>query len=173
MFEHNKKHTTIKAMFVQNLEVFLFEETYKFFKQRLEDLIAKNVVLGGSPIGIYHNRRYLSLYGTGDYRLIPKTKAPAQLVPEIEELLEEYDSISADQNQIANGVSVLLPIKPTYQDVRDALPDYCQCDYLGTLDLPRTRPEAFLIKDNPQKMADWEKTRNVIEKYMVTRFIQT
>ena len=172
MFERNKKYTTIKAMFVQNLEVFLFEETYKFFKQRLEDLIAKNVVLGGSSIGIYHNRRYLSLYGTRDYRLIPKTKAPAQLVPEIEELLEEYDSISADQNQIANGVSVLLPSKPTYQDVRDALPDYCRCGYLGTLDLPRTRPEAFLIKDNPQKMADWEKTRNIIEKYMVTRFIQ-
>lgn len=173
MFERNKKHTTVKAMFVQNLEVFLFEETYKFFKQRLEDLIAKNVVLGGSPIGIYHNRRYLSLYGTKNYRLIPKTEAPAHLVPEIEELLEEYDSIAKDQNQIANGVSVLLPINPTYQDVRDALPDYCRCDYLGTLDLPRTRPEAFLIKDNPQKMADWEKTRDIIEKYMVTRFIQT
>lgn len=173
MFERNKKHTTIKAMFVQNLEVFLFEETYKFFKQRLEGLIAKNVVLGGSPIGIYHNRRYLSLFGTKNYRMIPKYKAPAQLVPKIEELLEEYDSISKDQNQIANGVSVILPINPTYQDVRDALPDYCRCDYLGTLDLPRTRPEAFLIKDNPQKMADWEKTRNIIERYMVTRFIQT
>lgn len=160
-------------MFVQNLEVFLFEETYKFLKQRLEDLIAKNVVLGGSPIGIYHNRRYLSLFGTKNYRMIPKTEAPAHLIPEIEELLEEYDSIAKDQNQIANGVSVLLPINPTYQDVRDALPDYCRCDYLGTLDLPRTRPEAFLIKDNPQKMVDWEKTRDIIEKYMVTRFTQT
>lgn len=173
MFERNKKCITIKAMFVQNLEVFLFEETYRFYKQRAEDLIAKNVTLGGSPIGIYHNRRYLSMYGTRDHRLIPKTEAPAHLVPEIEELLEEYDSIAKDQNQIANGVSVLLPINPTYQDVRDALPDYCRCDYLGTLDLPRTRPEAFLIKDSPQKMADWEKTCNIIEKYMVTRFIQT
>ena len=173
MFERNSRFSTRKSMFVQALEAYLFTPFYADHRSRTEDLINQNASLGGSPMGIHHKGKLITLYGTKQRRHIPKIPCDPVLVEPLEELLAEQASIKLDQEAIANGVAAILPIDPDYQDVRDSLPDYLKCRELGTYEYLRTRPEAYFVMNSPVKHADWHKTRDIIEKYMVTRFLQT
>lgn len=173
MFERNRIFSTRKAMFVQGLESFLFTPFYDSLRDRVQEIVSRNAMLGGSPIGIYHKGKYITEYGTRQYKHIPKVPVHPNLLEPVEELLADWDTIKADQQAIANGVAAILPIDPSYQDVRDSLPDYLKCQELGTYEYKRTRPEAFFVIKSKVKLADWHKTRDIIEKYMVTRFLQT
>lgn len=173
MFQRNRIFSTRKAMFVQNLEAYLFSPFYESLRERTKELIADHVMLGGNPLGIYYKGKYITEYSTRQYKHIPKVDVHPNLLEPVQELLADSDRIKADQEAIANGVAAILPIDPSYQDVRDSLPDYLKCRELGTYEYKRTRPEAYFINNVSQKLSDWEKTRDIIEKYMVTRFLQT
>lgn len=173
MFERNRQRTTNRAIYIQNLEAYLFQPAREDIRIRTDELIRENVRLGGDKLGFRYRNAVFSLHPTRHFKHIPKASVPKEIQAVAQEILADRIVLNADQRTIANGVACILPLDCTRQDVRDALPDYLRCDMLATLELKRTRPEAYLIRDNPQKMSEWEKVRDLIERYMVTRFVRT
>ena len=94
------------------------------------------------------------------------------LVDEGNTLYADNKELSDDRQSIKQVLVQTLWDCETEQDIRDALPD-CLNDLLPPMvsRLPRTRPMAFTIQDNPRAMKYFNKVLPRIEYYCAMRLI--
>ena len=71
-----------------------------------------------------------------------------------------------EQMQIKQGIYSLLTGCQFDHDVRDALPEAIVCMFPELANIPRTRPEAYSILDNPLKLHSWK----IVSDVIFTRF---
>lgn len=149
----------------------LFEREEAHLTQRANQLIRKNVALGGSPDGFRHlGVIYSDLTGSmrkqGNF-----TPLHMSLVPEIMLILEERTTMERERQQIGQAFTLVLRDCQTAQDLRDALPNGMQHLIPECQGLERMRPEGFTLEGNQRAMGQYMKLKEKAEYYIAAQLL--
>lgn len=91
---------------------------------------------------------------------------------------EQAEAIVADEKRLTQDRLVVNQILTlacmgckTSEDFRDALPEILVDNLPNLRQLPRNRPEAFLLAGQEQKLEQYKKLRDILDFYMVSKLI--
>ena len=149
----------------------VFEKEEAQLTKREHALIAKNAELSGPSDGFRHmGIIYTLLTGTarrmGSYGSLDRS-----LLPTMETLLAERQTIEGDKDRIRQALAMVLKDCRSHQDMRDALPNAVKDLILECRSLERARGEGFTLADNPRSYTQYMKLREKIEFYVSTRLL--
>jgi hypothetical protein len=103
-----------------------------------------------------------------------KTNLHSSLIPAMNRFLADKSEVDFDTGRIKQALALILRDCRTRQDFRDALPN-CLKDFIPEIrDLPRTREEAYTVRNDPNQLRAWnqyQRLREKIEFYAAARFI--
>lgn len=140
-------------------------------KKSLSDLVEKNMLLGGSPVGFLFGGEFHSLSDKGSQRYAAKKHIHPDLVSQAREYIASLKKLSQDKQRLRSGLALLLRPCKDMQDIRDALPD-SMAPEIATLDtLPRTRPEGWTVAEQPLQKHQLEKTLELVTFYTINRIL--
>ncbi|MEQ1950903.1 hypothetical protein [Mesorhizobium sp. CN2-181] len=149
----------------------LFEVEERQLSKRRTKLIDKNTAAGGNPAGFYFNGEIFaeSPISPGLRRSL-KPLDPSLLM-EAGSIVADRKVINFDKGRVNQLLTMLLKDCHSTQDVRDALPN-CMVEFLpGGSNLPRTRPEAFTLADNPLSYKQYMQSREKMDYYVAARLL--
>lgn len=150
----------------------LFEHECRRLNKISDTIVQKNREISDDhPDAFYYGGIYFSDHYTTIRRGVAIGKLDPSLIPEVTEYLEEEKRIRFDQQMVRQALALTLTGIETIQDLRDALPNQLAEMLEATKHLNRTRPEAFMIQDDPRKMKQYQKLREKVEYYSATRLI--
>lgn len=150
----------------------LFAPEKDALQPRILEIINKNAALIGNAAanGFRYKGEVYSNLSIGT-RLGNNSNLHASLYNEMDLLLVEKKELDYDKARIKAGLIILLQTAYTDQDYRDALPN-CLTSMIDRFrNLPRTREEAYTLKDDPQKMNQYRKVAPLIEYHSASRFL--
>lgn len=156
---------------VASLLSLLFDREEAGLTKREEALIQRNISLGGSTDGFRHlGFVYTQLTGysrrLGKYGTLHR-----ELLPEMGAIRSDREILIKDRDRIRQAMTLVLRDCRTFQDMRDALPNGVKELVPELSRLPRTRPEAFTLADNPRSYTQYMAIREKIEFYVATRLL--
>lgn len=135
-----------------------------------DKLIEKNKQYFPGTVGfIWDGQRYTQSNVMGQLPRFPSLHP--DLWNEANLLTKDLKLLSQEQAFVRQALVTVLADCRSEQDIRDALPD-CIAEIIEPLrSLPRTREEAFTLKDKPRQLKQWLKTRPNIDVYASARLI--
>lgn len=137
----------------------------------LRDLIQGNYALGGMSYGFMFQGHFYTTMLKDHMRNAVKKPIHPELVSAANAYVERRTQLNKDMTRIGSGLSLLLRPCKDWQDVRDALPDAMKEEVNNLTGLPRTRPEAWTLKDQPLLLHQYELTSELIFMYIAKRFL--
>lgn len=95
---------------------------------------------------------------------------PAHGVAYFSDLLNQESQMERDKVALTQLFTVMTDKCVNEQDLRDALPDMVLPEKLK-MQLPRTRPAAYTLEDNPAQMARYQKQYRKMCQYAAMRLL--
>ena len=95
---------------------------------------------------------------------------PAHGVAYFSDLLNQESQVERDKVALTQLFTVMTDKCVNEQDLRDALPDMVLPEKLK-MRLPRTRPAAYTLEDNPAQMARYQKQYRKMCQYAAMRLL--
>lgn len=95
---------------------------------------------------------------------------PAHGVAYFSDLLNQESQMERDKVAMTQLFTVMIDKCVNEQDLRDALPDMVLPEKLK-MQLPRTRPAAYTLEDNPAQMARYQKQYRKMCQYAAMRLL--
>ena len=153
----------------------LFEPERRRLNKLVYAITEKQAALQGNPCygSVYRGERYIPESSLGYLKEIKKLRSLSfQLNADAVALYTDTCKIENDQTHIRQLLTILLSRCKTSQECRDSLPD-CVASLIPELkDFPRRNPDpAFMIRDNPNFMLEYERTLPKIQFYSVTHML--
>ncbi len=150
----------------------LFAPEKQSLQSRILEMIQRNAQFMGN-IGTngfrYKGETYSNLANAT--RFGNNTSLHTDLFGDMDTLLVEKKELDYDRARVKAGLIILLQSAYTDQDYRDAAPN-CLAVLVDRLSsLPRTREEAYTLKDDPQKMHQYKKVVSLIEYHAASRYL--
>lgn len=93
------------------------------------------------------------------------------LVPSMDQHIKDKKEVEFDRLRIRQALALSLNGIRNNQDLRDALPNQLAEMIDQIKALPRHRPEAYTLMDDPRKFQQYQKLREKIEFYAVARLL--
>lgn len=165
------RNSTLNEVITELLKK-LFAPEKDALQPRILEIISKNAALMGNIAAngfrykgeTYSNLAYAQRAGAS-------SNLHADLYNEMDLLLVEKKELDYDKARIKAGLIILLQTAYTDQDYRDALPN-CLVSMIDRFkQLPRTREEAYTLKDDPVRMNQYKKVAPLIEYHSASRFL--
>lgn len=150
----------------------LFAPEKDALQPRILEIIDKNAALLGNVAANgfrYKGETYSNLAHAT--RLGNNSNLHHDLYNEVDLLLVEKKELDYDKARIKAGLIILLQSAYTDQDYRDALPNSLANMIDRFKALPRTREEAYTLKEDPQRMNQYNKVVPLIEYHAASRFL--
>lgn len=165
------RNSTLNEIINELLEK-LFAPEKQSLQPRIQEIIQRNGQLMGN-VGAngfrYKGETYSNLANAT--RLGNNTSLHADLFEDMDRLLVEKKELDYDRARVKAGLIILLQSAYTDQDYRDAVPN-CLAVLVDRLSsLPRTREEAYTLKDDPQKLHQYKKVVSLIEYHAASRYL--
>jgi len=139
----------------------------------LQNLLNANKAAGKSNLGFLYNGKSYSPYTDTQLQ-----KANIRLKPihsTLENEAEHYaflaNKLEQDSQYVYQHLSVLLLKCKSKQDVRDALPDAVVEPFAEFSGMTRTRPEGFIVSDNPLLKKQFSVFQDIVRYYISNRLI--
>lgn len=165
------RNSTLNEVITEILKS-LFASEKNALQPRILEIINKNATLMGS-VGAngfrYKGETYSNLAHAT--RLGNNTNLHHDLYNEMDLLLVEKKELDYDKARVKAGLIILLQTAYTDQDYRDALPNCLTSMIERFRNLPRTREEAYTLKDDPVRMNQYKKVAPIIEYHSASRFL--
>ena len=136
-----------------------------------DSLIERNWQAGGHQHGFLFGGKYFTNLPPTQQFAAPKKVAEASIIPEAQQFINEAKLHDREKLHIKQGLMPLLTACISDQDVRDALPESIVKLFPDLVKFPRTRPEAWPIKDSPLQMFAWEHVEASILMHVSNRLI--
>lgn len=154
-------------LIIDGLIAHLFRKEDQRLSKTDEDIVSRNEKASGSSGGFYYmGQSYgTSLKGLG-YIGLHET-----LMGEMEAHALDRKAVLWDKQRIRQALLIALKDARTLQDVRDSLPNGI-AEFIDQIkEMPRTRPEGFLLESNPRQKAQYFKLREKMEFYLAVRLL--
>lgn len=136
---------------------------------KIDDLVERNIILGGSYSMRYRGRILMSSQKVIGH--IVKDAYPQHHV-EFTELIEMQDKYKKDVTFVRQTLTSLIPDAADYQDMRDCLSDLIASKLDPEISkLSRVREEAFYIKNSEMKLKQWEKAKGILEQFIINLMV--
>lgn len=90
---------------------------------------------------------------------------------EMKAVQRDRDAIHTENQKMSQGLLLLFKSCESWQDVRDALPDFLAPALLLNPPLERTRPEGWSMQGNPAREAAYQSIRDMLEVRSAARLI--
>lgn len=165
------RNSTLNEVITELLKK-LFAPEKDALQPRILEIISKNATLMGNVAANgfrYKGETYSNLAHA--QRAGASSNLHADLYNEMDLLLVEKKELDYDKARIKAGLIILLQTAYTDQDYRDALPN-CLVSMIDRFkQLPRTREEAYTLKDDPVRMNQYKKVAPLIEYHSASRFL--
>lgn len=148
----------------------LLKAEYRRLHTWIDKLIQKNQEYYPQTYGfLFNGFRHKQSNVTGQLPRFPELHP--DLWDEGYKFHKDHMTIKQETAFIRQGLVSILEDCKDNQDIRDALPD-CIVEMIEPLRaLPRTREEAFTIKDKPRQLKQWQKIRSNIDVYVSARLM--
>lgn len=164
--------TVSLSQFAQiHIDSYIFREETINLGKMLDELVLKNRFEGNPDGGFLFRGLYYSNWPVSMQKQLEKRPVSTNL----ESLCADYVAAQArldnDRRRVSMGLSILLPMRGSYQDMRDALPNFCKDMCYETQQLERTRPEAYTLASKPMKLSQWNTTKLILETYMANKLL--
>lgn len=147
----------------------LMEAEYRRLQDWLNMLVKQNQEEQRleQPIGFIYNGVYYrpDWQGKGQFR---KPALAHSLWKDMDSYLLDKHIIDMDAQMIRQVLFGLIMPCESDQDIRDALPESLAAKFEIYKAMPRTREEAWTIRDNPKKLAHYEETLPRIKMYLMS-----
>lgn len=137
-------------------------DQFAFENARLEPTAADGFLYGS----IYFSTLEPSLRSKGK-----RGPVSHSLVPALDAHMKDRKQIEFDKVRVSQALAIVLKDCRTAQDIRDTLPNCLTEVFEQTKTLPRLNEEAFTLRDNPRAMKQYQKLKELIEFYMVSRML--
>lgn len=98
-----------------------------------------------------------------------KGQVHPSLAQSVTDHLKDKKKVAFDRVRVRQALAMVLEECRTAQDIRDTLPNCLTEVFDQTRHLSRINPEAFTIQNNPRKLRQYHKLKELIEFYMITR----
>lgn len=167
MLNNNRNFTLITA---------LIAEIFKAEDRRLEkealSFVSENRKLvpdahdGFLYKGVFFSDLEIKLRAKGT-----KGKVHPSLVPTLDRHFADRKQVTFDKDRVKQALAIVINGCKTTQDIRDTLPNCLSEVFDQTRNLPRQREEAFTVRDNPRAYRQFQKLKELIEFYMVTKLL--
>lgn len=164
------------APLIQKLTDEIFSPETRRLAAKIRVIVQENRRLGGHSEGFYFSGQVFS-------DIEPKLRVKGALGnphPEIIDMARQYiidyKEVSFDRERVKQALTLLLiPCRRSHQDIFDALPNLLH-DALKSIDpsfqgLSRKRPEAWSIEGNPRALSQYNKLREKVEFYNISKLI--
>ena len=150
----------------------LFSAEIKRLRKRELDLVAENRSLSSEHYDgfFYQGQFYTDLDRSLAAKGI-KASLHSSLVPSMEQHIKDKKEVDFDRLRIRQALALSLNGIRNNQDLRDALPNQLAEMIDQIKALPRHRPEAYTLMDDPRKFQQYQKLREKIEFYAVARLL--
>jgi hypothetical protein len=156
-----------------SIAVFFVSEHVRLEK-REEELIRENVKLAGitdnTPRGVRVDDYVF--YTRKSAMRGPVIDAHPSLIDEFRHYYKLLNNSFLNQRTVGNLLSPVAVRCVTAQDFRDAFPDflieYAPPEYIK---LPRTREEAFPVKDQPHLLRQYEEAMTILSYYQFNKMV--
>lgn len=155
---------------IKDLAILITEADARRLLELRVGLIKDNEALGGHPYGfVFQGHHFVlpdvSLRGA-------KLKTPhSSLVQRAAAYITDEAMVQVETAQIRQILFLLLRSCETSQDIRDAIPESVAELHPILKSLPRTRPEAWTLKDRPVYLNQYKKLRDKIDFYVTARLL--
>lgn len=149
----------------------LFLRDAEILVQETKRLIAENTALGQHRHGFLFSGKFYTELPPKAQKSAVKQYVHPSLVSAAKQLHEHHRTVEKDALRIRHGLSLVLAPCRTFQDVRDALPDFLRGEISELSSLPRTRPEAWAIINSPLLFHQYQQTSNLLSFYFLNRIL--
>lgn len=118
---------------------------------------------------IYNGQFFRASYVCGK---IPKrANLHSSLVPDMNALLKDRKIVDDQKTFVRQIIVQLLDPCENTQDIRDALPDCLSNCISDCVHIPRTRPAAYTLQNNPRALKQYNEMFPQIQTYSALRLI--
>lgn len=158
---------------VDHLTKAIFSSEVARLTKREMELVRENARLPKSaPDGFFYRGQ---LYSDLDPKLRAKGtrgNLHPSLHPQMDAHLKDKGVVDFDRQRVKQALAIILRDCKTHQDFRDALPNSLK-DFMGREvgSLPRTRPEAYTVQENPRAYRQYMQLREKLEFYNVAKLL--
>lgn len=167
MIQQSQINEVIKALIAA-----LFKAEDQRLHRRELELVSENRKVSSEHYDgfFFQGHYYTDLDRNIAYKGI-KSGLHSSLVPSMEQHIKDKKEVEFDRLRIRQALTMSLNGVRNIQDLRDALPNQLaeMIDQIKVL--PRHRPEAYTLMDDPRKFQQYQKLREKIEFYAVARLL--
>ena len=164
-------YTQINELITALVKALFEAEDQRLYRQELELVSENRKVSAEYYDGFFFQGHY---YTDLDRKLASKgvkSGLHSSLVPSMEQHIKDKKEVEFDRLRIRQALALSLNGISNNQDLRDALPNQLAEMIDQIKALPRHRPEAYTLMDDPRKFQQYQKLREKIEFYAVARLL--
>ena len=159
-------HTVISQMVGQ-----LVNATEQGLEGRTLTLIKQNQALGGVRLGYVFSDSIYALPNLHNKAVREVKPIDHTLFNAAQDLHRDHETFRKDRQLLVQGLGILLAPCTTWQDIRDALPEFAKGLLEQTTKLTRTRDEAWTLQELPLRLHGYEATKRCINLFMAERML--
>lgn len=140
-------------------------------KQKIQELIDENSLLGGHYKGFYYSGDVFSPYA----KKLLRGSRIKEIDPTLEERAEycraRRNRLAEDRKKLQQLLTIIFSKCKTKQDVRDVLPEVIANKVDAFKGMPRQNNEGFILADNPMLMNQYCAAVDQALEYLVEKLI--
>jgi hypothetical protein len=146
----------------------LFRKENERLDKARDEIIRQNLEASGGTTGGFF---FMGMhYGQPLYKGAPSSLHPS-LVQAMNDHIKDRRTVLWDKDRVKQSLLIALKDARTLQDIRDSLPNGIAEMIDQIKDMPRTRPEGFLLESQPRQHAQYFKLREKMEFYLAVRLL--
>lgn len=157
--------------FIDSLIEAFFNHQQVRLNKILEDLVARNQLLGGHEMGFYALGRVFSLYGPIKRKGQALGPAHHSLDDEVAALDQERLALDRDKLRLTQSLTVVATPCKSVEELRDALPESFAAHVPAFRGMNRTRPEGWVLDERPALKGQFERMAEIALRYEAYRLI--
>ena len=153
----------------------LVESLLKAERDRLNEVLGQILKLdqraGNQGQAFLYGGRIFSLVPLAEARKTPIKPISRGLYGEVDYYLSEERALNRTAQRLRQGLSVVTTKCQTKEDFRNALPDILVREIDTLRNIPRTKPEGFMLDGNPRLHEQFKATVDLALSYAARRML--
>lgn len=159
------------SQLLEGLSLAMEESNHRFRDSIIKQHAEMFPHIGGIDIGFVYKGKYYSPKKPFEVRRIHRPTLDDSLWDKAQQLEDAYQSLSQDNQRIRQAFYLLLKDCQTPQDIRDAIPDALRSFLPAYANLSRTRPPAYTLEDDPQRMATFTEAMELVYYHLSMKML--